>query len=164
MPATYYPAIVDRNLSGTGFGISFPDFPGCIANGPNVNEAAVNGELALAFHVDAMLKDGDALPEPSDVAEVFRDFGDEDVAGLMVRVDAPAKVARVLVSIEERLLRAIDAVAPNRSAFLAEAARAALERRPVKPSQPADREPGERVAIPVKGEPRRSRAKKSVAA
>ncbi len=38
----------------------------------------------------------------------------------------PAKVERVLISLDTGLLRAIDAVAPNRSAWIAEAARARL--------------------------------------
>lgn len=124
MPATYYPAIIDRSASG--FGASFPDFPGCVAAGATVNEAAINAEAALGFHVEAMAKDGDAIPAPSDFAEVVKLEEPDDVVGLMVRVDVPAKVARVLVSIDENLLRRIDAVASNRSAFLADAARAAL--------------------------------------
>jgi predicted RNase H-like HicB family nuclease len=127
MPATYYPAIIDRSASG--FGATFPDFPGCIANGATVNEAIVNAEAALAFHVQAMAKDGDAIPAPSDFAEVGQPKEENDVVGLMVRVDLPPKVQRVLVSLDENLLRAIDAVASNRSAFMAEAARAALENR-----------------------------------
>lgn len=128
MPATYYPAIVDRSASS--YGVSFPDFPGCVANGATVNEAAISAEAALAFHVEAMVGDGDQIPLPSDAGAVFRDFGTDDIAGIMVRVDAPAKTARVLVSIDENLLRAIDAIAPNRSAFLAEAARRMLQKGP----------------------------------
>lgn len=123
MPATYYPAIVDRSASG--FGVSFPDFPGVVAAGASVNEAAIQAEAALALQVEGMLKDGDALPQPSDMSEAFLDLETGEV-GIMVRLDAPAKVVRVLVSIDEALLRHIDAVATNRSAFLAEAARAAL--------------------------------------
>jgi len=68
MPAIYYPAVIDRSASG--FGVSFPDFPGCVANGDSASEAAVRAELALAFHIDAMAKDGDAIPEPSDLANI----------------------------------------------------------------------------------------------
>ena len=124
MPATYYPAVIDR--SSSGFGVTFPDFPGCIAAGATVNEAAVQGELALAAHVGLMVKDGDALPQPSGLDAIEHVDGAEDVARILVRVDAPAKVARVLVSLDENLLRAIDGVASNRSAWLADAARAAL--------------------------------------
>lgn len=127
MPATYYPAVIDRSASG--FGVSFPDFPGCIAAGDTPSEAAINAEAALALHIDGMVKDGDDVPDPSDVAAIEEVEGADDVARILVRVERPAKVERVLVSIERNLLRAIDAVAPNRSAFLADAARAALQGR-----------------------------------
>ena len=130
MPAVYYPAVIDR--SATGYGVTFPDFPGCVASGATIAEACVSAELALAFHVDGMLKDKDAIPDPSDPADIEAVEGAEDVARVMVRIERPAKVARVLVSIDENLLRAIDNVASNRSAFLADAARAALAARAVR--------------------------------
>ncbi len=126
MPATYYPAIIDR--SDSGFGVTFPDFPGCIAAGGTPSEAAMQAEGALALHVEAMAKDGDLIPDPSDLDAIEAVEGVEDVARLLVRVDRPLKVERVLVSIDSNLLRAIDAVTPNRSAWIAEAARAALSR------------------------------------
>lgn len=124
MPATYYPAVIDRSASG--FGVTFPDFPGCVANGASPNEAALNAEAALALHVQSMAKDGDALPPPSSLDDIEEVEGADDVARILVRVEAPAKVTRVLVSIDEGLLRAIDAVASNRSAWIADAARAWL--------------------------------------
>ena len=124
MPATYYPAIIDRSASG--FGVSFPDFPGCIANGDTVNEAALNAEAALALHVEAMVKDKDDLPAPSDLDAIEEVEGAEDVARLLIRVDTPAKVERVLITLDTGLLRAIDAVASNRSGWIADAARARL--------------------------------------
>jgi predicted RNase H-like HicB family nuclease len=127
MPAIYFPAVIDRSASG--FGVTFADFPGCIANGDTVNEAALSAEAALALHVEGMVKDGDALPIPSDLDAIESVEGADDVARILVRVNTPAKVMRVLVSIDEGLLRAIDAVASNRSAWIADAARARLAAR-----------------------------------
>lgn len=129
MPATYYPAVIDRSASG--FGVTFPDFPGLVANGATVADACVSAERALAFHVEAMVKDKDDIPAPSDLADIEPVEGADDVGNLMVRVDIPPKVTRVLVSIDENLLRSIDAIASNRSAFIADAARAALAARGV---------------------------------
>jgi predicted RNase H-like HicB family nuclease len=126
MPAIYYPAVIDR--SSSAYGVTFPDFPGCIAAGASVNEAAINAEAALALHVEGLIKDKDALPEPSRLDDIEEVEGADDVARLLIRVEAPVKVERVLVSLDANLLRAIDAVAPNRSAFMAEAARAQLTR------------------------------------
>lgn len=125
MPATYYPAVIDRSASG--FGVTFPDFPGCVANGATINEACVHAEQALALHVEAMVKDKDAIPAASEIDAIEEVEGADDVARVMVRAEVPAKVERVLVSLDANLLRAIDAVAPNRSAFFADAARARLD-------------------------------------
>jgi len=125
MPATFYPAIIDRSASG--FGVTFPDFPGCIANGDTINEAAMNAEAALALHVETMVKDKDAIPTPSTLDDIEAGAdGADDVACVLIRIDVPARVERVLISIDTNLLAAIDAVAPNRSAWMADAARAAL--------------------------------------
>lgn len=124
MPATYYPAVIDRSASG--FGVTFPDFPGCVANGATVGEACLQAEQALALHVEAMVKDKDTIPAPSDLDSIEAVDGADDVARVMVRAEVPSKVERVLVSIDANLLRAIDAAAPNRSAFIADAARAHL--------------------------------------
>jgi len=148
MPATYYPAIIDRSASG--YGASFPDFPGCIANGATINEAAMNAEAALALHVEGMVKDKDALPAPSTLDDVGLD-GPDDVACVLIRVDAPARVERVLISIDTNLLAAIDAIAPNRSAWMADAARAMLhaEARGIQlPKQPIGARPAPRAAKP----------------
>jgi len=47
----------------------------------------------------------------------------------MVPLALAPRVVRVNVTMDETLLRAIDAVAPNRSAFLAEGARRLLDDR-----------------------------------
>jgi predicted RNase H-like HicB family nuclease len=122
MPVTHYPAIIDRSASG--FGVSFPDFPGVIAAGDTPSEAAVNGEKALALHVQGLGKV--ALPAPSDIAAIEPVEGADDVARILVRVDTPGKVARVLISIDEGLLAQIDRADSNRSRFLADAAREKL--------------------------------------
>jgi predicted RNase H-like HicB family nuclease len=130
MPATYYPAVIDR--SSDGFGVSFPDFPGCVAAGATVTKAALNAEAALALHIEGMAKDRDPLPEPSQLDDIEEVEGADDVARVLIRAEAPPKVERVLISLDSGLLRAIDAVAANRSAWIAEAARAKLAGEPLR--------------------------------
>jgi predicted RNase H-like HicB family nuclease len=48
-----------------GFGISFPDFPGCISQGDTLDEALQLGQEALAFHVEGLEEDGSILPTPA---------------------------------------------------------------------------------------------------
>lgn len=124
MPPIYYPAIIDRSASG--FGVSFPDFPGCVAAGATVQEAAVQAEAALALHLDGMRADKDTIPQPSALDDIDDVEGADDVARVLVRAEMPGSFTRIQVTIEDSVLSAIDAVASNRSAFLTDAARTAL--------------------------------------
>lgn len=116
------------------FGISFPDFPGCISGGQSAEDAIRKGSEALTFHVAGMVEDGDALPVLRDLAELRRDpefkAASADAVLLLTPFDLPAKAIRINVSIDENLLGAIDAAAKaagqSRSSFLAEAARSKI--------------------------------------
>jgi predicted RNase H-like HicB family nuclease len=52
-----YIAIVHKD-SESDFGVSFPDFPGCITAGSNIDEAKDMAQDALALHIQGMLEDG----------------------------------------------------------------------------------------------------------
>jgi predicted RNase H-like HicB family nuclease len=116
------------------YGISFPDFPGCIAGGGTVDEALRRGRDALDFHVESMIEVGEVLPKVRDIAEIRadREFADDFTDALVAVVDAdlPAKAVRVNISIDERLLdridRAAQATGETRSGFIAAAARQRL--------------------------------------
>jgi predicted RNase H-like HicB family nuclease len=49
----------DRN---SDFGVSFPDFPGCITVGKTLEEARRKAAEALSFHVAGMLADNEKIP------------------------------------------------------------------------------------------------------
>jgi predicted RNase H-like HicB family nuclease/predicted transcriptional regulator len=116
------------------YGISFPDFPGCIAGGDTIDEALRRGRDALDFHVESMTEVGEALPKIRDIAEIkadpeyVEDFADALVA--VVDAEVPAKAVRVNISMDERLLdridRAAQATGETRSGFIATAARERL--------------------------------------
>jgi predicted RNase H-like HicB family nuclease len=116
------------------YGISFPDFQGCIAGGATIDEALRRGRDALDFHVESMIEVGEALPKVRDIAGIradpsfAEDFADALVA--VVDVDLPAKPVRVNISIDERLLERIDRAAEasgeTRSGFIATAMRQRL--------------------------------------
>ncbi len=126
MPLQYFPAIIDR--SADGFGVSFPDFPGCIAAGDTIQAAAINAEAALALHLEGMIGDKDPIPAPSSLDDIEPIEGGDDVAHILVRAELPGRVTRVLLSMDEGVVAAVDAVASNRSAFIAEAIRERLAR------------------------------------
>lgn len=53
-----------------GYGVYFPDLPGCITCGDSFEHAREMAEEALGLHVYGMEKDGDLLPTPSAVPEI----------------------------------------------------------------------------------------------
>ena len=52
------------------FGISFPDFPGCVSDGDTEEEAIRRGREALTFHIENMAEDGERIPPPRACSEI----------------------------------------------------------------------------------------------
>ena len=48
----------------TDYGVSFPNFPGCVCVGETVDDAVRHGGLASAFHVEGFAEDGEAISAP----------------------------------------------------------------------------------------------------
>ena len=124
MATVFYPAIIERGPEG--FGVFFPDLPGCVSAGATVQEAAIGAEEALSGHLSVMIEHGDQLADPSDLDAIQRDPDVDEVARILVRGERPGRAVRVQVTIEDGLLARIDRVASNRSRFLSDAARAKL--------------------------------------
>lgn len=124
MATVHYPAIVERGPEG--YGVYFPDLPGCVSAGRSVTEAILGAEEALHGHLSVMAEYGEAIPDPSEIHEVEAEDGSDVVARILVRGERPGRAVRVQISMEEGLLARIDRVAGNRSRFLAEAAAAKL--------------------------------------
>ncbi|WJH40521.1 type II toxin-antitoxin system HicB family antitoxin [Aliirhizobium terrae] len=115
------------------YGVSFPDFPGIVTAGTTLDEARQMAEEALAFHVDGMIEDGDAVPEPSSLENVMADETNRDGVAILVTLKTQTtKVVRVNITLPEDVLQTIDAYAEanglSRSGFLARAARHEIKR------------------------------------
>lgn len=122
----HYIALIHKD-SDSDFGVSFPDFPGCITAGSSLQEALALAAEALAGHIELMLEDGETIPEPSDMDAVMAAPENRDgVAVLVPAPEAAEKAVRVNVTLPAGLLRRIDALTSNRSRFLAKAAEKAL--------------------------------------
>jgi predicted RNase H-like HicB family nuclease len=124
----YYPALIDKDAE-SDFGVSFPDFPGCVSAGENLEESVLGAQEALSGHVALMIADGDTLPKPTSLEAVAAEKEPSTVAITLVPVVIPGRARRVNVTLDEALLEEIDQISDNRSGFLAEAARAELARR-----------------------------------
>jgi predicted RNase H-like HicB family nuclease len=117
------------------FGVSFPDFPGVVTAGTSLDDARAMAEEALAFHVDGLIEDGDAIPEPSSLEQVMADEANRSGVAILVGLKTDAKKAvRVNVTLPEDVLAQIDSYAENhgysRSGFLVKAARKVMELEP----------------------------------
>jgi predicted RNase H-like HicB family nuclease len=128
MAEVFYPAILERDARG--FGLFFPDLPGCVSAGETAEEAARGGAEALALHIEGMIDDGEDLPAPSALDDLAVDEDVEEVARMLIGATPPSRAARINVTIEESLLARIDRAAEEsgltRSGFLAQAARERL--------------------------------------
>lgn len=60
-----YLALFEPNGSG-GFGVYFPDLPGCASFGNDYKHALKMAEEGLGLHLYGMEKDGDPIPSPTE--------------------------------------------------------------------------------------------------
>ncbi len=126
-----YIAVMDQEKDG--FGIVFPDFPGCVTTGKNMNDALRRAREALELHLQAMVKDGDRIPEESDLEKVSEWVaeceGKTHLAWIGVNLPV-SKAVRINITIPENLLRQVDKKLAGRknrrSAFFANAVKREL--------------------------------------
>jgi predicted RNase H-like HicB family nuclease len=94
------------------FGVSFPDFPGCITAGKTLDEARRMAVEALAMHIAGMAEDGEAIPEPSTMDALAGDPDRKGAVAFLVSVDVPAgKTVRINITARESQIEAIDRMA-----------------------------------------------------
>ena len=115
---TRYVGLVDGEAGG--YGIVFPDLPGCTSMGATVEEAIANGADAMRLWVEVSEEQGDAIP-PARAFEALRD--DEDVrlalsegatVVLVPLVRVTGRSVKANLSIDEGVLAAIDEEAARR--------------------------------------------------
>lgn len=119
-----YPAIIDRE--GTLYGISFPDFPGCVSSANSPEAVIASGTEALTGHIAVSAEYGDPIPDPTPLEQVDTTDPEANIVCVtLITVAVPGRMVRYNVSLDESLVAEIDRVAGkgNRSAFLADAAR-----------------------------------------
>jgi len=108
------------------YGVSFPDFPGCITAGKTLDEASRMAGEALALHIQGMIEDGDTVPEPSKLDDIAKDAAKLRAIAFIVSVDAPDATVRVNITARENQIEKIDALAKaagmTRSGYMVRAA------------------------------------------
>lgn len=127
-----YIALIRKGTKRT-YGVDFPDFPGCVTAGRTLDDARALATEALAFHIDGMVEDGEALPEPSTLETVIADLANKNAIAVIVDVpDRATRTVRINMTVGAADLKAIDAHAEarglTRSGFLVRAAKAAIRK------------------------------------
>jgi predicted RNase H-like HicB family nuclease len=93
------------------YGVSFPDFPGCITAGKTLDEARRMAPEALALHIKGMIVDGVAVPAPSQLDDIAEDAAKHRAIAFMVSVDAPDATVRINITARESQIQKIDELA-----------------------------------------------------
>jgi|GEM_PF-585561 len=127
MTTIIFPALAEVAPAG-GYHATFPDLPGCAAQGATMSELLVDARAKLAEKLKSLADDGESWPQASSMETLQPGAAGAVLLLIDIEVDDPP--TRVNISIGERLLRRIDAAAQKsgmtRSGFLAQAARVSL--------------------------------------
>ena len=105
------------------FGVSFPDFPGCITAGKTLEEAHRVAAEALALQIAGMVEDGDAIPEPSTLDALAEDPARQGAVAFLVHLEPETgRTVRINITAREKQIEEIDKLANEagltRSAFM----------------------------------------------
>ena len=71
-----YIALFEYDDESKSVGVVFPDFPGCVTQGDDFDDAVRIAHEALAFHIHGMKEDGDEIPEPRTLEQIKTEWKD----------------------------------------------------------------------------------------
>lgn len=69
----HYIAIIEDAGPDHAVGVWFPDLPGCISGGDDIDEALENAPEALELYAEDLIEDGRQLPPPRTLTELRAD-------------------------------------------------------------------------------------------
>src|SRR3954452_17047327 len=90
-----------RKEPRSDYGVSFPDFPGVVTAGTTLDDARVMAEEALGFHVEGLVADGEAIPEPSSLKAIMADPENREGVAILVGIRSERRAVRVNVTLPE---------------------------------------------------------------
>lgn len=123
-----FPIVIHKD-SGSHYGVTVPDLPGCFSAGTTTDEALLNAIEAIECHVEGLMIDGEPVPHARTIEDHRSNRAFRGGTWALVDVDVSklsGKAKRVNITLPERLLSQIDACAARhggtRSGLLANAA------------------------------------------
>lgn len=134
MDTRFYRALILQDEGDTpeqGYGVVFPDLPGCTSSGDTVEHAYEQAFDALALHVEGMLEDGTMPPDPSPFNAPLPQWLSKAPGVIertvLVPVRLPGRAVRISVTMDKGLLAQLDAAAATsgetRSGYISKAVR-----------------------------------------
>jgi len=105
----FYLAIIGK--ARHGYGVVFPDLPGCTSFGMTVLEAARNAHVAAQGHVAVTQEYGEKLPKARSPEEIPYDPEIKEEARLLILVETGEEPVRVNISLPASALEALDRTA-----------------------------------------------------
>ena len=106
----------------SGFGVSFPDFPGCVSDGDTAEEAIRRGREALTFHIENMAEDGEEIPAPRVCSEIEAspDMAEWLEGARMVEIDVADRPPPVVAPADDPLVCSVGEILGRRLARFVE--------------------------------------------
>jgi predicted RNase H-like HicB family nuclease len=128
-------AVVIHKDSDSDYGVTVPDLPGCFSAGATFDEALEMAHEAVELHLEGLLEEGRAVPEPSAIEVLIHNPDYKGGVWALIDVDLSklsGKTRRVNITLPERVLALIDEAArrsgESRSGYLARVAIEAASR------------------------------------
>ena len=113
----------DKN---SNYGVSFPDFPGCITAGSSLEEARAVAAQALAFHVAGMREDGETIPKPSTLNDLRGDPAMKGAVAFLTELREPERTVRINITARQsqiaEIARRARAKGLTRSSYIVQSA------------------------------------------
>ena len=88
MSKVKYAAVIHKEDT-SDYGVSFPDFPGCVTAGSTLDEAYAMAKEALQFHIDGLVEDGEKFPSPFDFSSDYIHAAEDVYGVIFIEVNIP---------------------------------------------------------------------------
>lgn len=90
---THYIAIIEDTGPDTAVGVWFPDLPGCISAGDDIDEALRNAPEALELYLEQIEQNGTPRPKPRSLTELKADpeVADDIQKYIVALIETPAR-------------------------------------------------------------------------
>lgn len=76
MSSYVFPALFHRNENDGSYTVTFPDLPGCVTEGKNLDDALYMAQSAMSLWLEYSIDHKDSIPSPSAIEDVPAESGE----------------------------------------------------------------------------------------